>query len=166
MKLRHLFLAVPVAIVLAGCVTPLLIGILQEMPLKFEDVSQEEEFAPYIGRQYVLATNMLVYGFCLPPGYGKTIEKYDIKPETLKVGGPEYLSEERLEAGSRMVILGVQRSVNHILWTSPFVEAIVSLPDFQKAADVPVAVSWNYILSPEYWTEGEMDSPKEPPEQP
>lgn len=141
--------------VMAGCVGPLLVGIFGETPLKFEDVSKEEGFAPYVGRRYVLATNMLVHGICLPPGYRKTIEQYCIKPGTLNVEGPEYLSKERLEAGSAMVILGVQRSVNHLPLTSPTVQAIVDLPDFHKAADVPVTVNWNYILCPEYWTEGE-----------
>lgn len=157
--------AAALVVALAGCVGPLVVGILQETPLKYEDVSQEEDFAPYIGRRYVLATNMLVYGVCLPPGYRKTIEQYCMKPGTLNVGGPEYLSKDRLEVGSSMEIRGVQRSVNHLRWTSPTVEAIVDLPDFPKAADVPVTVNWNYILCPEYWTEGETASLKENPEQ-
>lgn len=157
MRRKHLFFAAVVAVglIVAGCVGPLVVGILGETPLKFEDVSREKDFAPYMGRRYVLATNMLVHGICLPPGYRKTIEQYCIKPGTLNVEEPEYLSKERLEAGSTMVIRGVRRSVNHLRWTSPTVEAIVDLPDFHKAADVPVTVNWNYILCPEYWTEGE-----------
>ena len=157
----HFIAAVAVGLVMAGCVGPLLVGIFGETPLKFEDVSQEEEFAPYVGRRYVLATNMLLYGVCLPPGYRDTIEQYFMTPDTPGPTGREVLSKERLEAGSSMVILGVQRSVNHLPLTSPTVQAIVDLPDCHKAADVPVTVNWNYILCPEYWTEGETVSQEE-----
>ena len=166
MKLNHLILGITVAVILVGCVGPLVMGIFCETPLKFEDVSQEEEFAPYIGRQYMLATNMLVYGVCLPPGYRDTIEQYFMTPDTPGPTGREVLSKERLEEGSRMEILGVQRSVQNIPGTSPTVEAIVNLPDYPRATNVPVTVNWRYILCPEYWTEGETASQKAPLGQP
>ena len=64
MRMKHWLLGTAAAIILVGCVGPLVVGILGETPLKFEDVSREEEFTPYIGRRYVLATDMLVYGVC------------------------------------------------------------------------------------------------------
>lgn len=152
MKRNHLFLFAVVAVALVGCVTPLVVGILGETPLKFEDVSQEEDFAPYIGRQCALATDMLVYGVCLPPGYRDTVEQYFITPDIPGPTGPEIVSKERLAAGSAMEIVGVRRSVNHVRLASPTVEALVRLPDYPKAADVPVTVKWDYVLRPEYWT--------------
>ena len=166
MKLNHLILGITVAVILVGCVGPLVMGIFSETPLKFEDVSREEEFAPYIGRRYVLATNMLVYGVCLPPGYRNTIEQYFMTPDTPGPTGREVLSKDCLEAGSSMEILGVQRSVRSIPGTSPTVEAIVNLPDYPKATNVPVTVNWRYILCPEYWTEDETTAPRAPQAQP
>lgn len=152
MKRKHLFLFAAVAVALVGCVTPLVVGILGETPVKFEDVSREGDFAPYIGRQCALATDMLVYGVCLSPGYRDTVEQYFITPDTPGPTGREVLSKERLKAGSAMEILGVRRSVNHVRLSSPTVEALVRLPDYPKAADVPVTVNWDYVLCPEYWT--------------
>ena len=166
MKLKYMVLGVVVAVILVGCVGPLVVGIFSETPLKFEDVSREEEFAPYIGRRYVLATNMLLYGVCLPPGYRDTIDQYFMTPDTPGPTGREVLSKDRLEAGSSMEILGVQRSVQGIPGTSPTVEAIVNLPDYPRAINVPVNVNWRYILCPEYWTEDETSAPRALQEQP
>ena len=166
MKLKYLFLGVAAGIILVGCVGSWVVGVFSETPLKFEDVSQEQEFAPFIGRQYVLATNMLVYGVCLPPGYRDTIEQYFMTPDTPGPTGREVLSKERLSAGASMEILSVQRSVQQLPGISPTVEAIVNLPDYPKSTNVPITVNWRYILCPEYWTESEVASPKEIPAEP
>lgn len=166
MRMKYWLLGAAAAVILVGCVGPLMVGILGETPLEYEDVSQEAEFASYIGRRYVLATDMLVYGVCLPPGYRDTIDKYFMTPDTPGPTGREVLSKDRLAAGNGMEILGVRRSVQRIPGTSPTVEAIVRLPDYPKASNVPVTVNWKYILCPEYWTEGETASQKEPQEQP
>jgi hypothetical protein len=166
MKLKYMVLGVVVAVILVGCVGPLVVGIFSETPLKFEDVSREEEFASYIGRRYVLTTNMLLYGVCLPPGYRDTIDQYFMTPDTPGPTGREVLSKERLEAGSSMEILGVQRSGRGIPGTSPTVEASFNLPNHPKATNVPVTVNWSYILCPEYWTEDEMVAPRVPLAQP
>ena len=149
MRIKHWILGAAAAVILVGCVGPLAVGILGETPVKFEDVSREEEFAPFIGRRYVLATDMLVYGVCLPPGYRDTIEQYFVTPDTPGPSGREVLSKERLAAGSAMEILGVQRSVRQVPGISPTVQAVVDLPDFRKAADVPITVYWRYIICTE-----------------
>ena len=166
MRMKHCLLGAAAAVILVGCVGPLVVGILGETPLKFEDVSREEEFAPYIGRRYVLATDMLVYGVCLPPGYRDKIEQYFVTPDTPGPSGREVLSKERLAAGSIMEILSVQRSVRQVPGISPTVQAVVDLPDFRKAADVPITVDWRYILCTEYWKDGGASPRQENQEQP
>ncbi len=151
MSLRHLVICGIVASLLVGCVCSLIVGHLAETPLRFEDVSQTDEYYPFIGRRYILATNMLVYGVCLPPGYKETIQAYFMTPDTPGPWGREVLSKDRVKAGSTMEILRVQRSVQHILGVSPTVEAVVRLSDFTKDTDIPVTVNWHYIICSNYW---------------
>lgn len=149
MKQRFLFvIAVALAAIFAGCVGPVILGWFAESPMRFEDVSQTDEYSPFIGRRYILAADMLVYGVCRPPGYRKMIDEYFMTPDTPGPWGREILSKDRVPAGTVMKILKIQRSIQHIPGLSPTIEAVVQLSDFQLDADIPLTVNWSYISSP------------------
>lgn len=121
-------------LVLTGCV------------LKYEDVSKEPEYVPFIDSSYSLSTNMLIYGVNLPPGYGKDINVYIITPDIPGMTGPEILTKELLSSGMSLKIQGVRRSANH-LPGSQSVDAIVEIQSYKKAVDVPVVIDLGYIRS-------------------
>ena len=124
-------------LILTGCV------------LKFEDVSQEPEYAPYIGSSYSLTTTMLIYGVNLPPGYGKDINEYVITPNLPGMTGPEIITKEYLKSGETLKIQRIRRSTNH-LPRNQEIEAIIKLQSYKKSVDVPVVIDLKYIQSTNY----------------
>lgn len=128
--------------------------------LKYEDVSKSPEYAPLLNTRYSLATNMLVYGVNLPPGYGKKIDIYMIDPVWPKVKGPEIISDEILKAGTILDVQGVRKSVNHLPGYQS-IQAFVNVSSFEKAVDVPVVINLKYIQSTnymEYCSESDRDN--------
>lgn len=134
---RLIYFPLLLVLVLTGCV------------LKFEDVSQEPEYAPYINRYYSLSTNMLIYGVNLPPGYGEEINVYIITPDIPGMTGPEIITKERLSSGAALRIQSVRRSTNH-LPGSQDVDAIVEVQSYKKFTDIPIVIDLKYIQSTNY----------------
>lgn len=136
MKRLFYFLSL-LLLVLTGCV------------LKFEDVSQEPEYAPYINSSYSLNANMLIYGVNLPPGYGEDINVYTITPDIPGMTGPEIITKERLSSGTTLRIQSVRRSTNHLPGGQD-IDAIVEIQSYKKSGDVPVVIDLRYIQSTNY----------------
>ena len=127
----------------------LLVLLLTGCVLEFEDVSQELEYAPYIGRSYSLNTKMLIYGVNLPPGYGKDINEYVITPNIPGMTGPEIITKEYLKSGEMLKIQSIRRSTNHLPGNQE-VEAVVEIQSYKKSTDVPVVIDLSYIQSTNY----------------
>ena len=127
----------------------LLVLLLTGCVLEFEDVSQELEYAPYIGRSYSLNTKMLIYGVNLPPGYGEDVNVYIITPDVPGMTGPEIITKEHLKSGENLTIQSIRRSTNH-LPRSQDIDAIVEIQSYKKSTDVPVVIDLSYIQSTNY----------------
>jgi hypothetical protein len=134
---RLLYFLLLLVFVLTGCV------------LEFEDVSQEPEYAPYIGSSYSLNTKMLIYGVNLPPGYGEDVNVYIITPDIPSMTGPEIITREHLNSAETLMIQSVRRSTNHFPGNQD-IAAIVEIQSYEKSADVPVVIDLRYIQSTNY----------------
>jgi len=118
--------------------------------LKYQDVSNEPEYAPLLSTRYLLKTDMFIYGINLPPGYGKDINIYRVYPVASgKVVGPEIITEDILSTNSIIEVLGVRGSVNH-LPGYPSVDAVVEVKPYEKTADVPMVIDLKYLQSTNY----------------
>lgn len=117
--------------------------------LKYEDISKDPEYASLLNTSYSLTANMLIYGVDLPPGYGRGIDIYTIKPKGIKITGREIITEEILEIGTVIVVQGVRRSTNHFPgFQSIDVEVEVSL--YEDSVIVPIVMDIKYLKSTKY----------------
>lgn len=129
---------------------PVLVLVLSGCVLKYEDVSNEPEYAPLLNTRYSLKTAMFIDGINLPPGYGKDINLYMVYPVASgKISGPEIITEDTLSPKVTVKVLGVRKSVNHLPGYQE-VDAIVEIKPYEKAADVPVVIDLKYIQSTNY----------------
>ena len=124
----------------------LLILVLTGCVLKFEDVSQEPEYAPYIGSRYSLNTDMRISGVATP---GKDIDAYTIKPMSIRTSGPEIITEDVLKTGAVLEVQSIKRSINHIPGYQS-IYATVEVLSYEKEADVPVVIAFKYLQSTNY----------------
>lgn len=125
-------------LVLTGCV------------MKYRDVSTEPEYATLINTCYWTLTDMYIDGVNLPPGYGKDIGLYTVYPVASgKAVGPQNITENTLRPKTKIKVLGVRRSVNHIPGYGE-VEAIVDVSPFRKQAEVPIVISLRHLRSTNY----------------
>ncbi len=89
---------------------------------------------------------MYITGINLPPGYGKDINLYLIRP-TSNIGlGPENISRSILKMGTVLKIYGIKKCTNCFEKT---IRAIVAVEPFVKEVEVPVEINLKYI-KPKY----------------
>ncbi len=138
MKVRSIFFFVCLFSLLCGCM------------LKFEDVSEDVEYAPLLNTRYSLSTNMLIYGVSRPPGYGKDIDIYIIKPMNMRTIGSEILAEDTLKPETVLKARKVERSTIHIPFEGKRIITTVTVTPFEKAVEVPVVIDLKYIQSTNY----------------
>ena len=114
----------------------------------YKDISNEPQFSPLIGAKYIVKEKMFIYGINLPPGYGKEIEAYDVRPISVGgISGPEVITEGILERGEVLVIKSINRSKNLI---SPAIEAIVTLQSYDTQEGIPIFIHLHYLQSKKY----------------
>jgi hypothetical protein len=111
--------------------------------LRYEDVSQEPEYAPYIGSRYSLNSDMRISGVATP---GKDIDAYTIKPMSIRTSGPEIITEDVLKSGNILTVQGIKRSINHIPGYQS-IYATVDVQSYEKEAAVPVVIALKYLQS-------------------
>ncbi len=134
------------SVFLVSCIFVLLCG---GCALKYENVSKYPEYEPLVNTYYSLSTNMLIYGVNSPPGYGKDINVYIVKPMNMRTSGPEILTEDILKPGAVIEVQGVRRSTNH-LPGNPSIDAVVTVQSYEKSADVPIVIDLKYLQSTNY----------------
>lgn len=126
------------SLLLCGCV------------IKYEDVSNEPEYAPLLDTRYSLSTDMLIYGVNLPPGYGKDINVYMIEPMSMKTSGPEIITEDILKAETVLEVKRIERSIASIPLEGKRIIATVKVEPFKKSVEVPIEIDLQYIQSTDY----------------
>jgi hypothetical protein len=134
--------AILFSIALCGCV------------VRYEDVSNKPEYASLLNARYSLSTNMLLSGINLGPGYGKDIDVYYIKPISMKVVGPEIITEDVLEPGTTLSIMSIERSTVSIPFEGRRTTATVSVEQYRKAVEVPIEIDIEYLQSTNYMEAG------------
>lgn len=118
--------------------------------LKYEDVSEEPEYAPLLNTCYSLSTEMRIYGVNLPPGYGKDINIYIINPMHLMWSGPELIMEDTLKSGTILQVQSVRKSINSVLFEGKKSQAVVTIKPYTKAVNVPIVIDLEHIQSTNY----------------
>ena len=118
--------------------------------LRYEDVSDEPEYAPLIGTCHVLKTNMLVQGVNMDAGYGDSIHHYSVKPFNMRTGGPEIITNITFRAGQKVKVSGVQRSTMPVLFSGKKTRAILR-SDVRLKPKAPLVVELKYLLSTNYF---------------
>lgn len=124
--------------------------IISGCKLEYEDVSNHPEYAPLLSKRYRLKTEMLIYGINLPPGYGKDINVYSIKPKGMGSSGPEIITKGLLELGTILEVKSIKKSINSVLLEGKKVRAVVTLNSYKKLVDVPIAIDLKYLQSGDY----------------
>lgn len=118
--------------------------------LNYEDVGNTPEYSPLLNSCYSLSTNMLISGVNLGPGYGKDIDVYCIKPTSMRVVGPEIITDDTLQPGTVLEIRRVERSTVSIPFEGRRIIATVKVEPFSKAVEVPVEMEIEYVQSTNY----------------
>lgn len=116
--------------------------------LKYENVSAGPEYSQLLNTSYSLKTNLYIYGINLPPGYGKDINVYFVRP--WRGSGPEYITEDILNPGVTLRVQSIRKSINHIFFCDQVIEAVVEVSPYEKTADVPVTISLKYLQTTNY----------------
>src|SRR5690606_569787 len=110
----------------------------------YKDVSMEEGFSQYIGKEYILKSDMDFSGVNAPPGYSDEISCYVISSRDPGWSGPEVITRETLTKGSVFTIRKVMECIN-CLEFSPSRHAIVSLN--RKAYELKIKIHFHEIES-------------------
>lgn len=110
----------------------------------YKDVSMEEGFSHFIGKEYILKSDMDFSGVNAPPGYNDEINYYVISSRDPGWSGQEVITRETLTKGSIFTIRKVMECTN-CLEFSPSRHAIVSLNE--KPYKLPIKLYFNEIES-------------------
>lgn len=79
--------------------------------IEYDDISSEEQSAPFINTKYKSQKELLVYGITLDRNYKQVIDYYTIM-EPPGIGGPEVVSKDILPKDTVVKILRVERCNN------------------------------------------------------
>ena len=118
--------------------------------IRYDDVSKNPEFAPLLNARFTVSTNMLLSGLSLGPGYGKDIDVYVIRPISIRVVGPEILTENILEPGTILTIKSIEKSTVSIPFEGRRIMATVSVLPHKKGVEAPVEIELEYLQSTNY----------------
>ncbi len=122
--------------------------------LRYEDVSDEPEYAPLIGSFHELKTNMLIQGVNMDRGYGDRIHHYTVKPFDRRSGGPQIRANITFHAGRKVKVSSVQKSTMPVLFSGKKIRVILR-SDIKLKPKAPLVVDLKYLLSTNYFEKTE-----------
>lgn len=94
----------------------LILLILAGCSVSYKDISSDDRFVSYIGKEYIFLEDMHLSGVNLPPGYEDTIDVYTISRKSRAWGGPELITRVTLKKGTTIRVIGIYESEYGVLF--------------------------------------------------
>ena len=132
----------------------LLIGTLTGCSLRFEEVTDNPNFAYLRGKQFISLTPMYLYSVDLPPGYNGQVDKFFLFPflDGGGIYGREIINRRILSEGFVIEVESIYRSINHLPGFKK-VEAKVRFLYPQQESSIPVFIDLDkYLLNQDFFT--------------